>query len=134
MIDPKNVPEVTQEEMLARFIFQSSHIRPSDGTVRPNAFMPPPNLRCSVTRHLQATQAEIWSVAKDLAVQRGVTLYGRADIGAVNCVLQGLAVRKDPITGNPNHANITDWPDDKPKQKMIALELAAASGRAVSAP
>jgi hypothetical protein len=125
MIDPANVPEVTAEEVLAHFIYQSSHIRASDGSVKPNAFLPPANLLCSVTRHLDATEHELWSVGDQIAAQRGATLHGRADIVAESCTKQRLAVRKQPVKDNPNHANICDWPTDKAEQKSIAQLLAA---------
>jgi len=127
MIDPANVPEVMAEELLARFIYQSSHIRASDGTAKPNAFMPPANLRFSVTRHLHATEAEIWSVGIAVGQQRNATLYGRADVLASKCSGHQLVVRPDPILGNPNHANVIGWPTNKPAQKIIAQELAAAA-------
>jgi hypothetical protein len=127
MIDPNNVPEVAVEELLARFIYQSSHIRPSDRTVKPNAFLPPANLLCSVTRHLQATEDELWSVGKEGARTRNAVLYGRADLQSEDCTRQQLRVLKAPVHGNPNHANVTGWPDDKPAQKIIAQELAAAA-------
>jgi hypothetical protein len=28
---------------------------------------------------------------------------------------------------NPNHADVSSWPADKPAQKIIALEIAAAA-------
>lgn len=127
MLDPGHVPQVTGDELLARFIYQSSHIRPSDRTVKPNAFLPPANLLCSVTRHLQATEDELWSVGQDGAQQRGATLHGRADLKAEVCTGQGLSVLKAPIQGNPNHADVSGWPADKPAQKIIAQELAAAA-------
>jgi len=127
MLDPASIPEVAGDELLARFIYQSSHIRPSDQTVKPNAFLPPANLLCSVTRHLQATEDELWSVGQDGGQQRGATLYGRADLHADVCTTHGLPVLKAPIQGNPNHADITGWPADKPAQKIIAQELAAVA-------
>ncbi|MFL5245109.1 MAG: hypothetical protein ACJ8FY_23650 [Gemmataceae bacterium] len=129
MIDPGNVPEVTPEEMLARYIFQSSHIRRGNGTVKPDAFIPPANLQCSVTRHLQATEDEIWTVGESLGRQRQQTLHGRADFAAQTCIKQGLAVRKAPLEGNPNHANVTNWPVDKPTQKIIAQELGGVGAK-----
>lgn len=125
MIDPANVPEVAAEEVLARFIYQSSYIRASDGTVKPNAFLPPANLLCSVTRHLHATELELWSVGDQVAVLRNATLHGRADIVAESCTKQGLAVQKQPVQDNPNHADICGWPADKAEQKSIAQLLAA---------
>lgn len=127
MIDPANVPEVAAEEWLARFIYQSSHIRPSDRTVKPNAFLPPANLLCSVTRHWQATQEELWSTGQDGARQRAATLYGRADLQVEACTRQRLMVQSAPVQGNPNHADVAGWPADKPAQKIIAQELAAAA-------
>jgi hypothetical protein len=134
MIDPANVPEVAGDELLARFIYQSSHIRPSDGTVKANAFLPPANLLCSVTRHLQATENELWAVGEEAALNRGATLYGRADVQAVNCTKQRLVVQKAPVPDNPNHANLADWPADKPAQKIIAQELAAAASLVLRPP
>jgi hypothetical protein len=127
MIDAANVPEVVAGEWLARFIFYSNHFRPGDKTVKPNAFLPPASLLCSVTRHYEATENELWSVGEAVASMRGVTLYGRADVQAETCIRQRLMVSKDPITENPNHANIRGWPADKPAQKIIAQELAAAA-------
>jgi len=127
MLDPSDVPDVGHDELLARFIYQSSHIRPSDRTVKPNAFLPPKNLLCSVTRHLQATDDEIWTIGQCGALERGATLYGRADVRSQVCADAGLVVLKVPVKGNVNHADVSGWPDDKSEQKMIAQELAAAA-------
>lgn len=126
MIDPGNVPDVSSDESVARYVLFSAHIRRSDGTLKPDAFIPPPDLELSVTRHLAATEAEIWQLGEDVARQRERTMYGRGDLGVGVCHAQQLAVRAASIAGNPNHAHILDWPTDKPTQKIIALELAAA--------
>jgi hypothetical protein len=60
MIDPANVPAVSDEELLARFILSSRHIRSSNQTVKPDAFIPPANNKSSVTRHRDASEVEIW--------------------------------------------------------------------------
>ena len=39
MIDPENVPEVHGDEMLARFILNKKHFRPSDNAVKPVLFL-----------------------------------------------------------------------------------------------
>jgi hypothetical protein len=127
MIDPNNVPDVAAEEILARYILQSSHVRRSNSTVKPDAFIPPANLLLSVTRHLQATENELWSIGDDVAHQTGRTLYGRADLRAELFAKQFLVVGKAPVLGNPNHANVSNWPADKAAQKIIAQELAAAA-------
>ena len=126
MIDPQDVPPVEPAELLARFVLQSGHIR-ADGTVKQNVFIPYPHPDLSVTRYRSATSAEIWNVGHEVAQQRGLTFYGRANLKASIAIAQSLSVRAKPIDGNPNHADITDWPADKPLQKMIAQELAAAA-------
>lgn len=124
MIDPANVPDVGSDELLARFVLFGSHIR-SDDSLKPDAFIPAPRVELSVTRHLCATQAEIWDVGRSVAASRERTLHGRGDVRADVCQARKLRVRAAPIVGNPNHADIVDWPSQKPEQKLIAQELAA---------
>ena len=125
MIDPENVPAVTEDEGLARFVLNSRYV--SSGVVKQEAFIPRPYRELSVTRHLSATEEELWSVGKGVAEKQAKTLYGRADVSAAVCLLQNLVVKADPILDNPNHAEIGSWPVDKPGQKAIALELAAVA-------
>lgn len=127
MIDPANVPEVGAEEVLARFLLHGSHIRRSSMTVKPDAFMPHPHVDLSVTRHLLATDRELWLVGEAIARTSGMTLYGRGDIGVDVCLLQKLTVLADPVDANPNHAHVAGWPADKPLQKAIAQEIAATA-------
>lgn len=127
MIDPANVTEVTSDEDLARFVVQRSHIRRSDQSIKPDAFVPHPHPDLSVTRHLSAVQAELWALGEEVAAMSGKTLYGRGDFQASVCLVQRLVVRAAPVTGNPNHANVSGWPSDKPAQKSIAQEIAAAA-------
>lgn len=118
---------VADEECLARFILFSNWIRNSDQTVKPDAFIPYPYPDLSVTRHLNLYEDAIWKAGQDVADARPATLYGRADIYAAAARRQHLKIDPAPVPKNPNHANITGWPEDKPAQKIIALELAANS-------
>lgn len=127
MIDPQNVPDVGADEVLARFVLHRSHIRRTTRTVKPDAFIPHPYGELSVTRHLDATEEELSSIGRAVATTRNISLYGRADFPVAVCAAQNLAVRAAPVSRNPNHANITGWPSDKPSQKIIALEIAAAA-------
>ena len=126
MIDPDNVPAVASDELLARYILFSKHVR-ADQTLKPEAFMPHPHSDLSVTRHLMATEAELLAIGLDVADERDRRLYGRGDIQASACADHGLAVRPEPLPRNANHANITGWPADKPAQKNVAQEIAAIS-------
>lgn len=117
---------VAADEQLARFVLFSKWLR-SDETVRSEAFMPHPHVDLSVTRHQSLSEHEIWSTGQGVAGVRGATLYGRADIRASDALRQSLDVESAPVPNNPNHANIIGWPEQKPAQKVIALQLAAAA-------
>lgn len=134
MSNSETVLDVGDKEWLARYIFSSSHIRPSDSTVRSDAFMPPPDLRLSVTRHLSVSEAEIWTAGKHAGANRPTaTLYGRADFEALLARNQSLDIKPDPLLDNQGHAVVIGWPIGKPEQKIIALEL-ARSARFVANP
>lgn len=125
---------VAAEELFARFAVQKSHLR-ADKTPRPDLFIPPPNLRLSVTRHLNLSEGQLWETGKSVARQVEKTLYGRADIKAEVCFGQKLKVALAPTDGDPNHANLIGWPSDKAAQKSVAQELAASveAGKTVPA-
>ncbi len=134
MIDPRHVPDVAPEEMLARFILSRRHIRSSDATIKPDAFVPHPHDELSVTRHKDAAESEVWNAGRAIAEYQQRTLHGRGDVRADVFVERGLSVQADPVQGhatlpdNPNHANVTNWPkDDKGRQKLLALEIAATA-------
>jgi hypothetical protein len=125
---------VETNERLARFILTRSHFRP-DRTVKQDAFIPYPYPDLSVTRHLQLSEAALWQIGRDVARPTGKTLYGRADVEAAVFLRQELRVIADPIfPENPNHANVTGWPAEKPAQKIIAQRIAAAAGKALTPP
>lgn len=134
MLDPNNVPPVANDELLARYVTQSGQFRPSDNTVRQNLFLPHPHRELSVTRHLSATEAEIWAAGEDVSTKRDRKLYGRTDIQASACTLNGLRVFAMPILNNPNHADISGWPSEKQEQKAIALKLAALASKLIPCP
>jgi len=126
MIDHDNVPDVAPDEILARYILFKSHIRGSNISLKPDAFIPHPREDLSVTRHLAASERELWNVGDDVAAARSRTLYGRGDFLANICLKQGLSIGSAPIIPeNPNHADISGWPADKPSQKIIAQEIAS---------
>jgi hypothetical protein len=135
MIDPENVPPVTDAELLARYVTTSRHFRSSDNTVKQDLFMPHPYIELSVTRHLDATEPEIWEVGVDVAAQIDRKLYGRTDIQACDCNIDSLKVTAKPILPkNPNHADIEGWPSAKQDQKVIALKLAASASKLIPPP
>jgi hypothetical protein len=124
---------VASGELLARIILQRTHLR-RDGTVKQDAFVPYPWPDLSVTRHLQLTQKELWSIGQDVARQTAKTLRGRADVGASDFRRHELQVITAPVERNPNHANVAGWPTEKPAQKLIAQQIAATAGKARQPP
>ena len=133
MTDNELSKPVTYDEQLARFILQRSHLR-QDGSVKQDAFVPYPWPDLSVTRHLQLTDEELWGIGHDVARQTAKTLHGRTDVRASDFQQHRLRVIAAPVNGNPNHANVTDWPAEKPAQKIIAQQIAAAAGKARKVP
>lgn len=128
MSDKEAGKPLAYDEQLARFVLQRSHLR-QDGTVKQDAFVPYPWPDLSVTRHLQLTERDLWNVGEDVARQTGKTLHGRADVCASDFYQHQLKVIAAPVEGNPNHANISRWPAEKPAQKIIAQQIAAAAGK-----
>jgi len=118
-----NGPPVEPDELLARFILFSRHIRQSDGTIKPDAFVPHPHTDCSVSRHTGIPEHDLWGLGKSVAIQRNRTLYGRADIVAEE-VRRFRPLDLVAAEPPPNHVNITNWPGEKSEQKMLAMELA----------
>lgn len=139
MIDPNNVPPITDEEMLARFITQAKQFRPSDQSVKPDLFIPFRQTELSVTRHRDATLDELWQLGRDVAGLRQQVLYGRSDVRAVDCRVGPLVVVPDPIVPpdqptNPNHANVRGFPSSKEDQKALAIKIAHRASKRIAPP
>lgn len=118
---------IDDAELLARFIFSNRCIR-ADGTVKPDAFMPPRSLELSVSRHLASTQAQVWERGRQISRASARALIGRADVSAsdVRATVRLNAVPA-PISEDPSHAHVVGWPPETSAQKLLALQLAARS-------
>lgn len=124
MLPLDSIPEVGRQETLSRFILFSKHIRKSDGTVRPDAFVPHPHEELSVNRDLQATDKETWDAGLAVAGKLSRTLHGRADALAATYQSQLLTTIAAPLEDNPNHVNVCQWPIGRPEQLLRAKEIA----------
>jgi hypothetical protein len=116
---------VAPDELLARYITFSGWFRKQDLTVKQDAFIPRDS-ELSVTRHLHLTEEDIWKIGRKIAEGMSTPrhLYGRADVETRHVIAQRLNVVPQPVDGNPNHANIINWPPDKDARKMCALGIA----------
>jgi len=86
--------------------------------------MPNRHGETSVFRTSGITNDEIWNIGDcEVSIKRNKQILGRADIKANNAISKDLKVvpREPPI----RHANIIGWPDERSKQRLIAIELAA---------
>jgi hypothetical protein len=121
---------VTQEELLARHILYSSHIR-ADASVKPDPFIPEFDsvrlrLELSVTRHDNLSEGELWDRGRQVAGKNAKELQGRADVSAAVYISKALSISPDPERENPQHVVIINWPE-KPAQKALALEISENS-------
>jgi len=134
MLDAEKVPEVDDDELLARYIVNSNEYRKSDHTIKPKLFMPYKLVALSVNRHRESNEQEIWKIGSQVAEERNRTLYGRADITALSCRIEPLEVQPEPLPGNPNHADIIGYPSKKEDQQSLALKLAEAASPRIARP
>ena len=113
-------------EILSRFILQTNWFSSLENRVKYAAFMPNRNGETSVFRTSGITDYEIWDIGDcEVSIKRGKAILGRADIRTNNVILKDLqVVPKEPPV---RHANIIGWPDERSKQRLIAIELAAES-------
>ena len=120
---------IPDKENLARFVIARRWVR-ENRTVKPDAFMPPPDLNFSVTRHAALSIDELWARGRCVATEVGKTLYGRADVSAMEVRDAKLNAIEHRLDDNPEHAHIVGWPSEKPAQKLRAQQLAAVAGYA----
>lgn len=113
-------------EILSRFILQTNWFSSSENRVKYAAYIPNRNGETSVFRTSGIANDEIWDIGdREVSIKRGKPILGRADIRVNNVVKKDLKI----IPSEPpvRHANIIGWPDERSKQRVIAIELAAES-------
>jgi len=118
--------EINGQETIARYITSKNWYSRKKNIVKPQAFMPPPDLILSVFRIDNLSEPEIWKIGFEKVISKmnqPRNLHGRADIQALNIVENNLQI--DPDNTPPRHASIIGWPGLKEERKSIAQELAA---------
>lgn len=118
--------EINGQEAIARYITSKRWYSREKNVVKPQAFMPPSDLRLSVFRIDNLSEPEIWKIGFKQVISKmnqPRNLHGRADIQALNILKNNLQI--DPDNTPPRHASIIGWPELKEEQKSIAQELAA---------
>ena len=118
--------EINGQEAIARYITSKRWYSREKNVVKPQAFMPPSDLRLSVFRIDNLSEPEIWKIGFKKVIDkmnRPRNLHRRADIQALNILKNNLQI--DPDNTPPRHASIIGWPELKEERKSIAQELAA---------
>lgn len=115
---------IRPEEPLSRFILSKSHFSKENQRVKYGAFLPASSGETSVFRTSELSDSQIWNLGDIyVAQQRKMPALGRGDILSSVIFERGLKITAD--NNPPRHANIIGWPEEKSKQKLIAIELAA---------
>lgn len=113
---------VDLSETLSRFVVYNRWVR-TDNTIRPVAFTPNKNGETSIFRISGISDNEVWNIGeREVGMKQNKTILGRADITASIILSNHLEII--PSEPPERHADITGWPDERSKQKQIALELA----------
>lgn len=116
---------VDDAEILARTVHSARHVRKADDSLKAELFLPYKWTELSVIRHRELSSTELWCTCGEVAVMRCQPLLGRADVIAADARTQRLEViPKEGPSFPRNHADIINWPTDKPAQMMKAIELA----------
>jgi hypothetical protein len=123
--EPGVAGNIAAEEIVARYIFSSSHFSRDNNRVKHNAFMPAPDGKTSVFRTKGLERDAVWEIGEQVARGRSQPLHARADItaGEVAQAKVKVALSEPP----PRHCNIEGWPTEKSAQKLIAIDLADAA-------
>ncbi len=126
----KNFPSnnIDPTERISRYILnRKGKFSRENQRVKYSAFLPPPNLEMSVYRIDDLGEHDIWEIGtKYVAEPQGKHVYARGDLRAKTIFSVGLGIAPDPKP-HKLHANIINWPVEKDKQKMRAVELANAA-------
>src|SRR5690348_16409037 len=109
--------QIPASEIVIRFIF-GKHIR-EDKTIRRQAFIPPRNLKYSVTKKLNLPEERIWELGQDARGDRVDSLKGRPDIASSVFTQNALTIQDQPTPTNDHHANVVGWPSDDQAQRDL---------------
>ena len=112
--------ELIDSEILARYLYDKQLIR-ANGTVRHNAFLPPPQENClSVFQVTGLSENEKWELGEKHG--RKKPLLGRAEIDD-SCVNE-IGLKSERDDNHPRHVNIIGWPANKEARRIKAIEIA----------
>lgn len=127
---------VSSGERISRFIPYSGWIKRDKGAVSPAAFMPSPKTGdTSVYRTAGCTERRVWLLGVIFVERKRADrrkIIARADVCSDLVLREGLKVRPR-VLPHPRHADLTNWPDEKARQKDKANALAQKAALSINA-
>ena len=126
-IDSMPTGRIPDHETLARFAYEESYFRRSDGTVKGKAFYPDSQGDCSVMVASDSGHSaiEAWANRHVTPHRGGKRLLGYALVGCADVRRAGLdAEHAEPP---PLHGNLVGYPQDRAEWMQRALELASTA-------
>ncbi len=113
---------ITADEVVSRFIFNSSQLNKAKTVIKASAFLPPENLKTSVFRKNRMSPDEYRETKIVISEKRDKDIKVTALIGVSSVKNSGVMVEPEE-SEHKWHADIIGWPDDKDKRKSIAQAL-----------
>lgn len=114
-------------EEITRYITQKAYFRPSNNTVKHNAFMPPKSNQLSIYRTTGVEPKDVWVIGDQyVAALLHQDLIAKAVLNSRIIYDCGLAIEDDPIP-HERRANIIGWQTASTETRLIAMKLAAAA-------
>ncbi len=128
----QNQSLIKSNEQISRYILSKRHFSRSNKTVKYAAYMPAKDGETSVYRTSNLSELDIWGIGtKYVAKPSQRSLLARGDTTAIIITSAGVEVISAP---KPHrlHGNIVNWPSDKAKKKMVAIEIANQANLLIS--
>ncbi|MES9970329.1 MAG: hypothetical protein ABW092_09865 [Candidatus Thiodiazotropha sp.] len=125
-----HITDISPDENITRYIFNKKKgYSEVNRRVKYGAYLPAPDGNASVYRTSKISEKEIWDIGHKYVEKKRKDkkkIKARADIKAADIYEQSLSIIPD-TTPHKLHANITNWPEEKDKRLMKAVELANSS-------
>lgn len=133
--------DISQDEIITRFIFSSKHYSRTNKTVKFRTFMPPQISKepttysdnLSVYRISGISDKEVWQLGQEHVQTEGRMIRARADISIENVYKNHLRVVPDKRP-HERHANILPFPSDRLSCQRMATKLSLVSKLVIISP
>jgi len=125
--------KIIDSEPISRFLISKRWFAKTTGRVKFAAYLPNKNGETSVYRFFGIkNEKEIWNIGekhvREPREKKGgsCTIHGRSQVNSNVILENNLSILPQPLP-HPRHADINNWPEDKPQRQMKATELANSS-------